>query len=34
MPKPLIAIIETEPTREHMEIYTSGFDRPYLGAIA
>ena len=30
-PKPLIAIMETEPTREQIEIYTMGFVRPYFG---
>ena len=30
-PNPLMAITETEPTREHMEMYTVGFVRPYLG---
>lgn len=28
MPKPLIAITDTEPTSEQMEMYTSGFERP------
>lgn len=30
-PKPLMAIMETEPTREQIEIYTMGFVRPYFG---
>ena len=31
-PKPLMAMTETEPTSEHIEMYTMGFVRPYLGA--
>ena len=30
-PKPLMAIMEIEPTREQIEIYTTGFVRPYFG---
>ena len=30
-PKPLMAIMETEPTREQIETYTMGFVRPYFG---
>ncbi len=30
-PKPLIAMTDTEPTSEHIEMYTAGFVRPYFG---
>ena len=30
-PKPLIAMTDTEPTSEHIEMYTRGFVRPYFG---
>ena len=33
-PNPLIAITDTEPISEQIEMYTNGFERPYFGATA
>ena len=33
MPRPLIAIIDIDPTVEQMEMYIIGFRLPYFGAM-